>query len=236
MGSGANSVIGSRWVTAGVTVRRTGHQWCPDGDRRVLKITILGCWWRVAASVQRGPDRTRVTCQDHSRWGASLPPQCVTCPASSAIAGGPAGEGVELGDLLPHLRDLIVEKIDCTLSAVVTAGDTQHPMNPKNQVGSCWKARISRCLGCLDRRGPGTHRIHELDPTSRDVPGKSSALHPDQPCGPPEPATGKVPLVEPSTTTRPHQASRNASPTTKATLPVSPATDLATCRSAENPS
>jgi transposase len=48
-----------------------------------------------------------------------LPPQCVTCPASLTVAGGTAGEGAWLGDLLPHLRELIVEKIDCTLSAVV---------------------------------------------------------------------------------------------------------------------
>jgi transposase len=48
-----------------------------------------------------------------------LPPQFVSCPASPAIADGTAGEGAELGDLLPHLRDLMVEKIDCMLSAVV---------------------------------------------------------------------------------------------------------------------
>ncbi len=36
-------------------------------------------------------------------------------------------------------------------------------MNPKNQVGSCWKARISDALGVLIGAVP-VHRIHELDP------------------------------------------------------------------------
>jgi len=35
-------------------------------------------------------------------------------------------------------------------------------MNPKNQVGSCWKPTISRCLGVLTGAVP-VHRIHELD-------------------------------------------------------------------------
>jgi transposase len=48
-----------------------------------------------------------------------LLPQSVTCPASRTIAGGHAGKDSELGDLLPHLRGLGVEKIDCTPSAVV---------------------------------------------------------------------------------------------------------------------
>ena len=50
--------------------------------------------------------------------GASLPPQCATYPASPAIAGGTAGESAELDDLLPHLRSVIVDKIECTPSAV----------------------------------------------------------------------------------------------------------------------
>jgi hypothetical protein len=75
----------------------------------------LGCWWRVAANVQRGPGRTRVTGQDHSLLGASVPPQSVTCPTSPPITGSAA----ELGDLLPHLREVIVEKIECTPSAAV---------------------------------------------------------------------------------------------------------------------
>jgi hypothetical protein len=41
------------------------------------------------------------------------------CPAALVIADDAAGEAAELGDLLPHLRGLIVEKVDCTLSAVV---------------------------------------------------------------------------------------------------------------------
>jgi len=45
-------------------------------------------------------------------------------------------------------------------------------MNPKNQVGSCWKPTISRCLGCLDRRGPGAP-----DPrTGPDQPGRARQI------------------------------------------------------------
>jgi len=47
-----------------------------------------------------------------------LPPQSVTYPAPQVIAGA-AREGAELGDLLPHLRGLVVEKLDCMPSAVV---------------------------------------------------------------------------------------------------------------------
>ena len=45
-----------------------------------------------------------------------MPPHCVTCPASPS-AGVTAAAG--LGDLLPHLRSVIVDKIECTPSAVV---------------------------------------------------------------------------------------------------------------------
>jgi transposase len=47
--------------------------------------------------------------------GASLPPQCVSCPALPAAAG----KGAELSDLLPHLGSVIVDKIECTPSAVL---------------------------------------------------------------------------------------------------------------------
>jgi transposase len=47
-----------------------------------------------------------------------LPPQSVTCPAPQVIAGA-AREGAGLGDFLPHLRGLVVEKLDCRPSAVV---------------------------------------------------------------------------------------------------------------------
>jgi transposase len=71
-----------------------------------------------------------------------LPPLCVTCPTSPAIADGTAGEGAELGDLLPHLRDLIVEKIDCTLSAVVIRA-------------RCWPSQAA-CPAC----GTWSSRVH----------------------------------------------------------------------------
>jgi len=82
-----------------------------------------------------------VTCQDHSHPGASLPPQCVTCPASPAIADGTAGEGAGIGDLLPHLRDLIVEKIDCTRSAVVIRARCQRSQAACPACGT-WSSRV----------------------------------------------------------------------------------------------
>jgi transposase len=48
-----------------------------------------------------------------------LPHQCVTCHASPVIVGGTADEGAELGDLLPHLSSVIVDKIECAPSVVV---------------------------------------------------------------------------------------------------------------------
>lgn len=69
-------------------------------------------------------------------------PQSVTCSASPTIAGGPAGEGAELGDLLPHLRALVVEKIECTPSAVVIRA-------------CCWPAGAA-CPAC----GTWSSRVH----------------------------------------------------------------------------
>jgi hypothetical protein len=55
-----------------------------------------------------------------------LPSQPVSCAASSAIRGD-AGDGTEAGDLLPHLRDVVVEQIDATLSAVVITARWRPP-------------------------------------------------------------------------------------------------------------
>jgi transposase len=71
-----------------------------------------------------------------------LLPQSVTCPASPTIAGGPAGEGPELGDLLPHLRGLMVERIECTPSAVV--------------IRACWWPAEAVCPAC----GTWSSRVH----------------------------------------------------------------------------
>jgi transposase len=70
-----------------------------------------------------------------------LPPQSVTCPASPTIAGGPAGEGAELGELLPHLRDLMVEKIECTPSAVVIRARCW-PSGAACPVCGIWSSRV----------------------------------------------------------------------------------------------
>src|SRR5215471_19656363 len=64
------------------------------------------------------------------------------CTTSPAIADGTAGEGAELGDLLPHLRGLIVEKIDCTLSAVVIRA-------------RCWPSQAA-----CPARGVWSSRVH----------------------------------------------------------------------------
>ena len=70
-----------------------------------------------------------------------MPPQFVTCPASPTIAGGPACRGVELGDLLPHLRDLMVEKIECTPSAVVIRACCW-PSGAACPACSTWSSRV----------------------------------------------------------------------------------------------
>jgi len=52
------------------------------------------------------------------------------------------GEGAELGDLLPHLRGVVVEKIECTPSAVV--------------VGARYWPAEAACPGC----GTWSSRVH----------------------------------------------------------------------------
>jgi len=83
-----------------------------------------------------------VTGQDHSHPGASLPLQCVSCPASSAIAGGTAGGGAEIGDLLPHLSSVLVDTIECAPSAVILRA-------------RCWPAQAA-CPSC----GTWSSRVH----------------------------------------------------------------------------
>jgi transposase len=83
-----------------------------------------------------------VTGQDHLRRRASLLPESVTCLASPAVAGGPGAEAAGLGDLVPHLRDLMVEQIDCTPSAVVIQA-------------CCWLAGAA-CPAC----GTWSSRVH----------------------------------------------------------------------------
>jgi transposase len=70
-----------------------------------------------------------------------LPPQCVTCYASPTIVGGTAGEGAELGDLLPHLGSVIVDKIECTPSAVVFKARYQ-PAEAACPVCGTWSSRV----------------------------------------------------------------------------------------------
>jgi transposase len=91
-----------------------------------------------------------------------LPPQCVTCPVSPAIAAGAAGEGAELGDLLPHLSSVIVDKIECTPSAVVVRA-------------RCWPAQAA-CPAC----GTTSSRVHSSYVRQvRDLPlgGRPVLIH-----------------------------------------------------------
>jgi transposase len=91
-----------------------------------------------------------------------LPPQCVTCPASPAIAVGTAGEGAKLGDLFPHLSSVIVDKIECTASAVVFRA-------------RCWLAEAA-CPAC----GTCSSRVHSSYARQvRDLPlgGRPVLIH-----------------------------------------------------------
>ena len=69
-----------------------------------------------------------------------MPPQSVSCAASPVIRGD-AGGSTEVGDLLPHLRDLVVEKIDATPSAVVITARWRPPKAACPACGT-WSARI----------------------------------------------------------------------------------------------
>ena len=69
-------------------------------------------------------------------------PQSVTCSALPTITGGHASERAELGDLLPHLRDLMVEKVECTPSAVI--------------LRARWRPAEAACPAC----GTWSSRVH----------------------------------------------------------------------------
>jgi len=71
-----------------------------------------------------------------------LLPQSVTCSALPTITGGHASERAELGDLLPHLRDLMVEKVECTPSAVI--------------LRARWRPAEAACPAC----GTWSSRVH----------------------------------------------------------------------------
>jgi hypothetical protein len=73
-----------------------------------------------------GPEETGVAVR-----GGQGPPQCATLPAAPPI-----------GDLLPHLRGVVVDRIDCTPSAVVIGA-------------RCWLAEAA-CPAC----GAWSSRVH----------------------------------------------------------------------------
>ena len=85
-------------------------------------------------------------------------PQSVTCAVSPTNSHG-RGERTELGDLLPHLRGVVVEKIDCTPSVVVIGA-------------RCWPAQ-AQCPGCgtWSSRAHGSYprQVHDLPLGSRPV-------------------------------------------------------------------
>ena len=103
-----------------------------------------------------------MTGQDHSHPGASLPLQCVSCPASPAIAGGTASREASLADLLPHLSSVIVDAIECTPSAVILRA-------------RCWPARAAcPACGAWSSRGHGSY-VRQV----RDLPlgGRPVLIH-----------------------------------------------------------
>jgi transposase len=69
-----------------------------------------------------------------------LPPQSVT-RAIALTADVGRGEGAELGDLLPHLRGVVVEKIECTPSAVVV-GARYWPAGAACPACGTWSSRV----------------------------------------------------------------------------------------------
>jgi len=70
-----------------------------------------------------------------------LPLQSVSCAVSPVIRGD-AGGGAKVSDLLPHLRDLVVEKIEAMPSAVV--------------ITACWRPPKAPCPAC----GAWSSRVH----------------------------------------------------------------------------
>lgn len=69
-----------------------------------------------------------------------MPSQSVSF-ASSPVVRGDAGSSAEVGDLLPHLRGLVVEKIDATPSAVVITARWRPPGAACPACGT-WSARV----------------------------------------------------------------------------------------------
>jgi transposase len=91
-----------------------------------------------------------------------LPPQCVTCPTLPAIADGTVRGDAEICDLLPHLRGVIVDTIECTPSAVILRA-------------RCWPAQAA-CPEC----GTWSSRVHgSYVRRVRDVPlgGRPVLIH-----------------------------------------------------------
>jgi hypothetical protein len=88
-----------------------------------------------------------------------LPSQCVTCRTWPAVVGGTAGEGAELGDLLLHLRGVVVEKIDCTASAVVIQARCC-PATAACPACGTWSSRV---------HGYYVRRLHDLPLGGRPV-------------------------------------------------------------------
>jgi transposase len=69
-----------------------------------------------------------------------LPPQPATCVVPSALSG-PAGGGAALDDLLPHLRGLVLENVECTMSVVVITA-RWHPPGAACPACGGWSSRV----------------------------------------------------------------------------------------------
>jgi Transposase/zinc-finger of transposase IS204/IS1001/IS1096/IS1165 len=105
-----------------------------------LKVTIWAACGVLPSAGGEPPVRRGVG-HDHSRPGASLSPQPAACTVPPVVVRGAAGDGVGLDELLPHLRGVVVEKIECTAAATeITA--RWWPARAACPVCGTWSSRV----------------------------------------------------------------------------------------------
>ncbi len=111
-----------------------------------------GTWLRPVAAP--GPGRVSPTASPGSASRQAGEETLPVHPPDPAVCPGPAATRAAAIGCISLASTF---RLACRISPT--------SMNPKNQVESCRNAGISRCLGCLDRRGPGTP-----DPRTGPVP------------------------------------------------------------------
>jgi transposase len=119
-----------------------GHgRLCPGWAGQSLpKITICVACGVLPAACGRAPVGRGVR-HDPSPPGVSLSPQSAARAVSPVVVHGAARDGVELGDLLPHLRGVVVEEIECTAEALEVRARFWPARAPCPACGS-WSARV----------------------------------------------------------------------------------------------